>query len=847
MDQDVSELEPAELAESDPGLDFREFFEGEHRRLGKALFLMTGDPYEDEELAQEALVRVFERWDWIRQMHSPTGYLYRTAMNLSRSRVRRLASRARHAFSPSPEADPLAGVEARDEVRRLPATLRRGQREAVVLLEWLDMGATRRARSSGSTDRRFGSSFRGLDGRYGRWVPRGMNELRDLLERGAGQFEAPPGGWDRQLRPAGRRRAVRRVTAGVVALAVAGGGIGVVMAAFRGTEHRKPAAAVENGPIAYVLAGSSDWDIYTVTADGTGRMRLTDERGWDQESTWSPDGTSIAFTTFRPNVEGNPAAIWVMNADGTDQHVLVPNGFGPSWSPDGHRIVFSRDVDGNVDIYVINVDGSGLVRLTDDPARDVSSTWAPDSAQIAFVRANGSGFGPLYVMNADGSNGSEVLSDPLVGDPRWSPVQDRIVFETPRGSDPDGPTDLFFVNADGTGLRRLTDDEARELSPSWSPDGSKLAFSSDKGGVRQIYVMNADGSGLTEVTSGEDPAAFPACGPMPSQPASPSITSSPMPKPTGTPHVTAEIQLPDDSIGGGLAVGAGSAWAGLLPYNQGGGDAVIRIDLATNRIVAEIPVDRGPSRKQIAATDDAVWVALHGVLERIDPATNAVVARVNIPGRDISAITADATDIWAVTIDPSSGGMLVRVDASANDVVAQIPLGRQITGYEDEVELGAGSVWVLGSRWNEQEDAEYGSDLIRVDPSTNAVAARIPVDGFRMVVTEDAVWVRFPADAVFDETNERWLWTKVDVATNEPSQPFALDTAGLKIVTPEALWSVDYDEQENVRVTRFDPQTLAVQARSAPIRSLFHDAVLDPASASVWVSAVHTIVRVDIG
>jgi hypothetical protein len=259
---------------------------------------------------------------------------------------------------------------------------------------------------------------------------------------------------------------------------------------------------------------------------------------------------------------------------------------------------------------------------------------------------------------------------------------------------------------------------------------------------------------------------------MPSQPASPSITSTPIPEPTGTPRLTARIQLPDDSIGGGLAVGPGSAWAGLLPYKQGGGDAVVRIDLATNQIVAEIPVDRGPSRKQIAATDDAVWVASHGLVQRIDPATNAVVARVEIPGRDISAITADATDVWAVTIDPSSGGVLVRVDASTNDVAAEIPLGRQITGYEDEVELGAGSVWVLGSRWIEQRNAEYGSDLIRVDPSSNDLVARIPVDDFHMVVAEDAVWVRFPGDGVFDETDERWLWTRVDVATNDPSEPF---------------------------------------------------------------------------
>jgi hypothetical protein len=326
----------------------------------------------------------------------------------------------------------------------------------------------------------------------------------------------------------------------------------------------------------------------------------------------------------------------------------------------------------------------------------------------------------------------------------------------------------------------------------------------------------------------------------------PSLIPSPMPQLTGTPHVTAEVQLPAHSIGGGVTVGAGSAWAGLVPDDRGGDDAVIRIDLSTNDITAEIPVDTGPSRNQITATDDAVWIASHGLLERIDPATNTVVARVEIPGRDVLAITADATDVWAVTIDPSFGGILVRVNVSTSGVVAEIPLGPQITGYEDEVEVGAGAVWLLGSRWIEKRDAEYGSDLIRVDPSTNEVAARIPVGGFQMVIAHDAIWVRFPADGVFDATNEHWLWTRVDVATNEPSEPFALDAAGLKIVTPEALWSVDYDADKNVRVTRFDPRTLAVQARSAPIRSYFHDAVLDPTSGSVWVSAVHTIVRIDI-
>jgi hypothetical protein len=86
----------------------------------------------------------------------------------------------------------------------------------------------------------------------------------------------------------------------------------------------------------------------------------------------------------------------------------------------------------------------------------------------------------------------------------------------------------------------------------------------------------------------------------------------------------------------------------------------------------------------------------------------------------------------------------------------------------------------------------------------------------------------------------------VDVLTNEPSEPFEFDDAGLRLVTPNALWSVGYDEQENVRVTRFDPETLQVVARSEPIRSHFTDAALDTPSGTVWVSAVYSVVRVDI-
>jgi hypothetical protein len=324
------------------------------------------------------------------------------------------------------------------------------------------------------------------------------------------------------------------------------------------------------------------------------------------------------------------------------------------------------------------------------------------------------------------------------------------------------------------------------------------------------------------------------------------------PVPMGEPRITAEIPLPKDSIGLGVAVGAGSAWVGVgldLDTEQGTGE-LLRIDLATDDVVSKIPVTQ-PSGA-IAATDDAIWVASHALLERIDPATNAVVAEVHVPGRQVSAVTADARDVWAVTIaevsdDGARGvGSLIRIDQASNQIVAEIPLGSQLTGYHDEVRLGAGSVWVLGVRWIERENAEYGSDLIRVDPSTNRIAAHVPIGGFDMVVGADEVWVKFPADGVFDETAERWVWTRLNVQTNVASEPFAFEDDGLQLVSPEALWSVGYDEDENVRVTRFDPGSLRVEARSEPIRSYFTDAVLDPNSGTIWIAAVRSIIRLDI-
>jgi RNA polymerase sigma-70 factor (ECF subfamily) len=130
-----------EAAVSEPVPSFDEFFEGHHERLLRAMYLATGDRHEAEDLVQDAMVRVYERWDRVGGMGDPVGYLFRTALNLRRSRLRRLAVAARRLVGGRSEeaTDPAVVATEGDAVRRALAALPDGQREAVVVVEWLGM------------------------------------------------------------------------------------------------------------------------------------------------------------------------------------------------------------------------------------------------------------------------------------------------------------------------------------------------------------------------------------------------------------------------------------------------------------------------------------------------------------------------------------------------------------------------------------------------------------------------------------------------------------------------------------------------------------------------------------
>jgi len=261
----------------------------------------------------------------------------------------------------------------------------------------------------------------------------------------------------------------------------------------------------ENGLIAFESeingAGLEFFEVCLINPDGSGQLQLTQNAVYDGMPCLSPDGSKIAFISNR---DGN-YELYIMDMDGSNPLRQTQNSaydFSPSWSPDGSKIAFCSYAEGNGDIYIMDSDGTNLFPITSDPADDTEPDWSPDGNQIAFSSTRNGGGKEIFTMNSNGSN--QVQRTNLGNDNYqvdWSPDGMKLAFMT--DSYTGGVSyDICTINIDGTNLNRLTDHWGHDEMPEWSPDGTKIAFGSSMIGADQIHVMNSsDGSNVQLVTN----------------------------------------------------------------------------------------------------------------------------------------------------------------------------------------------------------------------------------------------------------------------------------------------------------------------------------------------------------
>ncbi|MEP6893858.1 MAG: hypothetical protein ABI927_08775 [Gaiellaceae bacterium] len=302
------------------------------------------------------------------------------------------------------------------------------------------------------------------------------------------------------------------------------------------------------------LSAHDNSQIYVMKTDGSDLDNLSHNRTSDHDPAWAPSGLgdsrsephlrgTIAFT--RGADRGSVDGVAAIKADGSGFHLLAhrPDIEGPlGMSPDGRILVFMMYWRGGGRLYAVNVDGSGLHRIT-GPKKDeddINPAWSPNGRRLVFD-ARGDGWSDLSVVNMDGSGERTLVagsyatgSAVLAGGDAWSPDGRKIVYADPRGNlavmRPDGSHrrrlepqtsasggaswspngkklvlnaggEIALVNADGTRLRRIA---SRAEYPVWSPDGGKIAFVRNGG----VFVINSDGSGLRKVGRSGDRASW---------------------------------------------------------------------------------------------------------------------------------------------------------------------------------------------------------------------------------------------------------------------------------------------------------------------------------------------------
>lgn len=281
-------------------------------------------------------------------------------------------------------------------------------------------------------------------------------------------------------------------------------------------------AADEKQNILFAAKKDGNVELYTISCDGKDERRITNNQLTELLPQWAANGSKIIFMAEPP--EDSDTKVFTINADGTDERLLTDNeleNFAIA-TPFGNRIGVVSGESGYKyqiwDIYVMNIDGSERIKITDSPNDDdVPPFWSPDGKMLCVYFSERSQ-SDWYIVNADGTDRRRLTQGQRVRiAPQWGPDSERLLltYSTEQIWSPPGdttrygiyPEKIYMASLDSSELKQLTTGVYNDKFPVWSPDGRKIAFFSNRGDanrpiyqIYEIYVMNADGSEQKRLT-----------------------------------------------------------------------------------------------------------------------------------------------------------------------------------------------------------------------------------------------------------------------------------------------------------------------------------------------------------
>jgi Tol biopolymer transport system component len=274
----------------------------------------------------------------------------------------------------------------------------------------------------------------------------------------------------------------------------------------------------DDGRIAFVGNQSGNWQLYTMNPDGTDMAQITNLAATNFDlwvPDFSPDGRKIVFcygtgpsASLAPQTE-----IYVINVDGSGLTQITHDGLfdcAPRWSPDGSLITFiaESNLTQQTVVTTMRPDGSHRTGLTTPFWGAFRSGYTPDARRIVFESQQAGYVSVIWRMNADGSRQRRLTAAPIrAGNVAVSPDGEHVAFNSNQNSPIALATAIFVMDLDGTDIRQLTQPigVSHDLFADYSPDGRKIVFASDRmssDGSLDIFTMNANGSSLTRIATG---------------------------------------------------------------------------------------------------------------------------------------------------------------------------------------------------------------------------------------------------------------------------------------------------------------------------------------------------------